>query len=71
MKIVRLKKNNKLGILMIPSKKYKNIIQEFWSLNNVLLEDGTTVMVGDDDIEVINDDRTAEFNKEIEQLYNQ
>ena len=72
MKIVRVKtRDNRLGILMIPSRTYSDTLQMFQSLNNVWLEDGSTVLVGDDDLEVIDNDRSKRFIEEIEQLYNQ
>ena len=59
--IVRVKtKKNKLGIVRIPSY----FIDQFGhkSLNNVMLEDGTIVCIGDQDLEVVND-----WPKEIEE----
>ena len=52
--IVRVQtKKNKLGIVRIPSY----FIDQFGhkSLNNVMLEDGTIVCIGDQDLEVVND----------------
>lgn len=59
-KVYNIKSKNQIGILMIPSKNID--IYGHKSLNNVYLEDGTTVMVRDDDLEELND-RPAEIEE--------
>jgi len=52
--LVKVKsRNNRLGIIRIPSKFIDSLGHK--SLNNVILEDGTYVCVGDQDLEVVND----------------
>lgn len=69
MKIVKFK--DKLGILQIEQKKVKSLIDiktgeevTIWSLNNVLLEDGSLVAITDSEMEVIEDDWSAECDSE-------
>ena len=50
-KVVRVKDRDILGIIMIEEKPYFN--GEFYSLNNVLLENGETVMLMTDDFEEV------------------
>lgn len=52
-KIYHIKSRDKLGIVQFPSKAID--IFGHMGLNNVLLEDGTIVMVPDSDLEEIND----------------
>ena len=59
-KIYRVKSRDKLGIIKIPSR----VIDRYGhrSLTSVYLEDGTTIMVSDDDLEEL-DDWTEEIDK--------
>ena len=59
-KLYRIKSRNKLGIVQFPSRQIDLFGHR--SLNNVLLEDGTIVMVPDDDLEEI-DDRPKEIEE--------
>lgn len=71
MRIVYVPRDSEYGIVMIESKPYKKMrtingvatMIEGRTLNNVILEDGRIVALGDD--ELYDDDRTRRFNSEI------
>ncbi len=51
--VYRVKSRDLLGVIRIPSQQIDMFGHR--NLNNVLLEDGTIIMVRDDDLEVVND----------------
>lgn len=52
--IIKLKSNEKLGVIMIKSKKVNiNGFDFYKRLNNVWLEDDTHIAVNDDEFDVI------------------
>ena len=52
--VVKLKSNEKLGVIMIKSKKVNiNGFDFYKRLNNVWLEDDTHIAVNDDEFDVI------------------
>lgn len=51
--VYKVKSRDLLGIIRIPSQQIDMFGHR--NLNNVLLEDGSIMMVRDDDLEVVND----------------
>jgi len=73
-----IKYNDILGYIDLESKPYwksftisgnRVVESEFMSLNKAIMIDGSVVMVGDD-VEVIDDDRSRKFIKEVVEFYN-
>lgn len=68
-RFVKVKSRDKLGIILIESKNYNDAVFDpsssymYKTLNEVLLEDGTTMMVQDDDMEEV-DAGTTKDNKQ-------
>lgn len=68
-RFVKVKSRDKLGIILIESKNYNDAVFDpsssymYKTLNEVLLEDGTTMMVQDGDMEEV-DAGTAKDNKQ-------
>jgi hypothetical protein len=70
-RFVKVKSRDKLGIVLIESKNYHEAVFDprtnssyiYKTLNEVLLEDGTTMMVQDDDMEEV-DAGTTKDNKQ-------
>lgn len=67
--VVKIKSKDKLGYVEIPSKASRYSLGIIYTLNNVKTIDGDTIMVADDDLEEINNDRTEKFIKKVNELY--